>query len=183
MPRATTLTALARTVSVLTAAAVLLVVPACSTQPPPAPAAPATLAPPPADPTAAEQADVQHAYEQFWAVSWSVSTVQPEQWQPRLQQVAAEPVLPPLLTSTRAHHDQGSKLYGAVTAHITDIRLAPGQATVADCQDASHAGLADATTGTPKTVGIARNPVRATLHRGPDNAWRVTGLEFPGGQC
>jgi len=58
-----------------------------------------------------------------------------------------------------------------------------GRATVTDCQDASHAGQADARTGKPRSVGVARTWVDATLVLGGDGVWRVSEINYPGSRC
>lgn len=63
------------------------------------------------------------------------------------------------------------------------MRLDGARAVVTDCQDASHSGQADATSGEPRTVGVARNLTAGTLERGPDGTWRVTRIDYPGGGC
>lgn len=158
-----TATFLARTVTV---GAVTLVFGACASHQAASPAFAPTLAPPPQviDPAAA----VDDAYAQFWTLTWSVDTVPPDQWRPRLQQVAADPVLTQLVNGAQLHHDQGITLYGTVNPHIQSVMINSQQADLVDCQDGSSSGQADARTGMPKTVGIPRNPIHATLQLGPD---------------
>ena len=77
----------------------------------------------------------------------------------------------------------GEGQYGAEMprARVTSAR---GEvATVRDCQDASMAGRLERRTGKRITVGVARNPVRATLRRGADGRWRVSTVEFPEESC
>jgi hypothetical protein len=131
----------------------------------------------------AERAAVEAAYTKFWSVSWGLDRRPPGQWGATLATVATNPVLSRLYEGTRLQRAQGTRLYGQVVPHPTLRALTGGTARVIDCQDASHAGQADARTGTPKTVGVARSPVTATLTRGPDGVWRVADVDYPGGTC
>jgi hypothetical protein len=178
MNRTMKVTALVRTV---TTSAALLMLAACAPHQAASPATTPTLAPPPhpSDPTA----DVDNAYTQFWSVTWTVGTLPPDQWRPRLQQVAADPVLTQLVNGAQAHHDQDISLYGNVIPHVSNVQVSGDQATVTDCQDDSHAGQADAATGAQKTVGVVRTPIRGTLQLGPSNHWRVTRIDYLGGTC
>lgn len=171
-------TFLTRTV---TASAALLVLAACAPHQAASPATTPTLAPPPnpSDPATA----VKVAYEQFWTVSRTAESRPPDQWQSQLESVAADPILTQLVTGFRTLDDQKISLYGTIVPHVTSVQVTGDHATAIDCQDASHAGQADATTGAPKTVGIPRNPVLGTLQLGPDARWRVTRIDYPRGTC
>ena len=83
------------------------------------------------------------------------------------------------IAQQRAH---GISLYGQIHPRISDVRVEGKRAVVTDCQDASHSGQADAS-GQPRTVGLARNPVSGTLHRGTDGEWRMARIDYPGGSC
>lgn len=164
----------------VTASAVVLTLAACAPHQSASPVTP-ILAPPPqvTDPTAA----VEIAYTQFWMVTWSIGTLPPEQWRPRLEQVAADPVLTQLVNGAQLHHDQGISLYGTVIAHLSNTQVTGDHATVTDCQDDSHAGQADTATGAPITVGVARTPIHGTVQLGPSSQWRVTTIDYIGGTC
>ena len=135
------------------------------------------------DPTTAERRAVERAYVQFWTVSRGLDQLPQEQWRSTLEKVSVDSMLTQLLEGTRIQRDQGIKLYGQVVAHVTGVEVKPDRAEVQDCQDASQAGQADARTGKPRTVGVPRNPVKGTLVRGADGAWRVALIEYPGGNC
>lgn len=179
MNRTMNVAALIRTV---TSSAAVLMLAACAPHQAPSPATTPTLAPPPhaSDPTTT---DVDNAYTQFWSITWTVDTLPPEQWRPRLQQVSSDPVLTQLVNGAGLHHDQNISLYGNVIPHISNVEVSGDQATVTDCQDDSHAGQADAATGDQKTVGVARTPIRGTVQLGQDNQWRVTRIDYLGGTC
>ena len=98
--------------------------------------------------------------------------------------IAVDPQLSTTLDAMRRNKTMGLTTYGDVTVRISSVEIAGGTATVVDCQDASHAGQADAATGARKTVGVPRMPVHATLVRDPaDGQWKVSQLDFPGGAC
>lgn len=131
----------------------------------------------------AERAAVEQAYERFWTVSWTVDRLPAAQWRATLAEVAVDPQLTRLVEGTRVQVRNGIRLYGQVVPRVTDVTVQGGQARVVDCQSAAKAGQADARTGKPKTVGVDRTPVRASLQRGADHVWRVSDIQFTGGSC
>jgi hypothetical protein len=144
-----------------------------------------TTDPPTSSPAPAtdEREAVETAYRRFWAVSWDVDKQPAARWRAVLATVAADPELTRLYAGTKAQQQAGIRLYGQVRARPTVRRVAGSRATVADCQDASQAGQADARTGKPKTVGVARSPVEAAMLRGADGVWRVSDVRYTGGSC
>ena len=68
--------------------------------------------------------------------------------------------------------------WGNVVVHVTKVDVRGDKATVRDCQDASHAGLADARTHQliAGSRGSAHRNLRAELTRGGDGRWRVSDL-------
>jgi hypothetical protein len=134
--------------------------------------------------TAADgRAAVESAYRRFWVVSWDVDKQPASRWRAVLATVSVDPELTRLYAGTKAQQQAGIRLYGQVHARPTVRQVAGNRATVSDCQDASKAGQADARTGKPKTVGVARSPVEATMLRGADGAWRVSDVRYTGGSC
>ena len=125
--------------------------------------------------------DVAYAWSALWSQSWPVDQLPASQWRPVLDQVASGPLVDQLVQRKTADFARGVRLYGQIQPHVTGIRVTGGQATVLDCQDASHAGQADAS-GTPKTVGIARTSVLGTLTR-TESGWRVERIDYSGGRC
>ena len=67
--------------------------------------------------------------------------------------------------------------------HVTSVTVDGSTAEVHDCQDASHAALASASTGTviPGTTGKAGTSLIASLARGRDGRWRIYLPRPPGG--
>lgn len=76
------------------------------------------------------------------------------------------------------HQAQGLEPWGRPIVHVTAVELGPATATVHDCQDASHAGLADARTHrlVPQSRGDAHRNLVAYLSLGKDHRWRLTDL-------
>jgi hypothetical protein len=129
-----------------------------------------------------ERAKVTASYERFWSTSWSLGAGPPEEWEPQLRLVAVDPQLIQLLEGYRLQRERKITLYGQVVPHVTSVEVGGDQARVRDCQDASQAGQADATTGQRKTVGVARTPVDARMVR-VNGAWKVAQITYPGGEC
>ncbi len=141
--------------------------------------------PPVASAEGLDRTAVETAYHRYWVVSRIFDQQYPlSQWRQVLGQVAMDPHLGLVLARASQQRRDGIKLYGQVVPHPTVLPInGADQARIRDCQDASHAGQADARTGRARTVGIARNPVVAVLRRGNDGSWRVYSIDFPGGTC
>jgi hypothetical protein len=137
---------------------------------------------------AREQADrsaVAAAYQQFWDLQVRFDSAYPEdQWRAVLSSVTADPELTRSVDGALVQKRNGIKAYGWIGTHpvVSPINGA-NTAAIKDCQDASHAGQADARTGAPRSVGIKNMPVTATLLRGADGRWRVSDVRYPGGRC
>jgi hypothetical protein len=131
----------------------------------------------------APDAAIRAAYDEYWRVEHTVLQLPESQWPATIGKVAAEPQLSRVVDGLRSLRSQSITLYGSVTSRVSSVDIAGSRATLRDCQDASKAGQADATSGKPKTVGVARSPIEATLERGTDGSWRVTGVTYPGGTC
>lgn len=134
-------------------------------------------------PDVSQQDAVRVSYQRFWRDTWHLDRQASDHWQATVDQVAVEPERSIVLQGVRWHQVQGITLYGDPVERVTDVSVRGTQATVADCQDSGKSGQADAGTGKPKDVGVARNPVSATLTRGADGVWRVSQISFPGGEC
>ncbi len=136
----------------------------------------------------AEEADrraVEAAYRQFWVLEASFDSRYPAaRWRAVLSAVAADPVLTRLLDGAAAQQRQGIRIYGQAVPRPA-IPAIGGRAAVrvADCQDDSRTGQADARTGRPRSVGVARTPVVAVVVRGQDGRWRVSDVHYVGGRC
>jgi hypothetical protein len=134
--------------------------------------------------TADRRAAVEAVYREFWRVGRTFDRdYPPDQWRAVLSRVAVDPLLSRALSGARLQRQNGTVLYGQVIPRPTVVSVSRGEARVADCQDASHAGQADAKTGKPRTVGVARSPVKASLILGDDGRWRVSDVDYLGGRC
>jgi hypothetical protein len=175
----------------LIAVAVVILLPGCDqsaqhAQPAPISDTTTRSASPPSTPpptSANQRLAVEAAYRKFWAVSWDVDKQPPSRWRPVLASVSVDPELTRLYAGTKAQQQAGIRLYGHVEPHPSVRQVTGDSASIVDCQDASHAGQADARTGRPKTVGVARSPVEASLRRGTDGVWRVSDVRYKGGAC
>jgi len=74
---------------------------------------------------------------------------------------------------------------GHVIPHVTRVVVRGSLARVYDCQDASHAALANSRTGQviPGTRGSAHTYLIASLARGSDGRWRLTSLAHVAVPC
>jgi len=151
------------------------------------PAAPTTVTLPSAPPGTASigavEAAVLHQYRGFWKALPEASRMQEE---PRIQVLKRYLVSPALGTVTRTLAAQdafGKGLYGENVPRPEIVNLHTRTASIRDCQDSSRAGVEERKTGRKLTVGVARNPVTATLKRGDDEIWRIATIEYPGGSC
>ncbi len=97
----------------------------------------------------------------------------------------AEPYLGHLLAGMARYRVRNETAWGHVVPHITEVTVNGGGALVRDCQDDSHAGLADSRTGAvlPHSAGSAQTNIVATLTRGSDGRWRMTALEQLDAPC
>lgn len=155
----------------------------CATPAPP-PQAPAISPPPQAQSHRdGAQAEVSEIYGRFWSVAQSLPQRPVERWRPELSTVATSRLADTMLANLARHREHGITVYGEIHPRITDVRVEGSRAVVTDCQDASHSGQADARTGDPRTVGIARNLVAGTLEHTPEGSWRVARIDYPDGDC
>lgn len=133
---------------------------------------------------AADPAAVESTYRQFLAVAVSFVRLPESRWRTELGRVAVDPQLSYAIAVSRMQRRNGITLYGQTKARAPRVSFSGRQkATIRDCADFSHTGQADARTGRPRTVGVARTPLVVTLLRGGDGRWRVSKVEFPGGRC
>lgn len=147
------------------------------------PTLPTTTANPP--PSASSDIPAaERAYREFLDVNVSFARLPESQWRSRLSRVAADPQLSFAIAVSRQQRRNGITLYGETRPRAPKVTLRGGrQATLRDCADFSRTGQADARTGSPKTVGVARTPLEVTLVKGSDRQWRVSAVKFPGGKC
>lgn len=137
--------------------------------------------------TTSEIADrdaVVAAYDEYWVQTHEVPHQPLSTWRKAMAEVAVDPQLKTVLQGMRFARDVGITSYGSVTSRVSEVAVNGKVATVVDCQDASNSGKADLKTGEKRTVGVARNSVRARLERDPtDGTWKVAQITFPGGDC
>jgi hypothetical protein len=83
-----------------------------------------------------------------------------------------------LMANIQVYRQQGKLAWGYVIPHVFRVTVTGADARVWDCQDDTHAGVADARTGTllPPGTGSPRTPMVATLAMGTDARWRLTSL-------
>lgn len=155
---------------------------AVQTGPAAARTSPSTAAPP-VDPTR-DLAAAKITYRAFWKLLAAFDQRHPEsQWRTVLGRVAVEPQLSQAIAVARQQRRVGVRLYGEPRPREPRVTISGNRASVSDCGDFSRYGQVDAKTGNPKTVGLARNPVKATLTRVREGVWRVVEVSYPGGTC
>jgi hypothetical protein len=141
-----------------------------------------TASPPPI--TSPDILAAERVYREFLDVDVSFARLPEPRWRPILGRVATDPQLSFAIAVSRQQRRNGIALYGRPVPRSPKVTLAGGRkATLRDCTDFSHTGQADAKTGKPKTVGVARTPLEVTLLKGSDKRWRVSAVEFLGGKC
>jgi hypothetical protein len=138
----------------------------------------------PSSTAAADRAAVEAAYRGFWPVVATFAESPESQWRAVLGRVAVDPQLSFAIAVTRTQRGNGITVYGQATPRAPKATLSGGQrAVVRDCADFSRTGQADARTGHPRTVGVARTPLSVTLLKGAGGRWRVSQVTFLGGRC
>jgi len=98
---------------------------------------------------------------------------------------AQQPYLGQVLAQMATYRSRGEDAAGYVIVHVTKVTAYGKDATVHDCQDASHAALASARTQTviPGTSGRAGTYLIASLTLGGDGRWRLTSLTHVAVPC
>lgn len=84
-----------------------------------------------------------------------------------------------------AHQAAHEEPWGKAVIHVTKVDIAGSTATIHDCQDASHVGLADARTHQviPQSRGTANENLVANMTLGSDGRWRVAGIKMYRAAC
>lgn len=140
----------------------------------------------PASPTASASVattppaqQVTGAYTTFSELGGIAERSTPAQARAMLAPYVAEPYLDHLLAAVATYRARNKEAWGHVVPHITQVTVNGDGALVRDCQDDSHAALADSRSGTvlPHSAGSTRTNIVATLTRGSDGRWRLTALE------
>ena len=134
----------------------------------------------PADPKA--QALAQ--YKAFWSELTPASRAPAPKRRALLSPYATDPELTSLLRGMASGDAKGTVFYGAdqPRPRIARLSVQQGIAVISDCQDSSHAGNADRSTGKRLTVGVARHPVSATMHL-VAGTWRVAFVTYQDSHC
>ena len=101
-----------------------------------------------------------------------------------LSPYAAQPYLGQVLAQMATYRSRGETAAGYVTVHVTKVTVHGKDATVYDCQDASRAALASASTGKviPGTSGRADTSLIASLVLS-DGRWRLVSLAHVAVPC
>lgn len=136
---------------------------------------------PPTRSTSPEQA-VRVSYIGFWDASDRALAAPPEQVRSILSGYSTGGYLDFQVRQIVLQQGEHKGPWGKVIPHIRAVDVAGSAATVADCQDAGNAGLADTRTHKliPGTRGPKHRNLTAHLMQGKDGRWRVSDLkQFP----
>lgn len=131
-----------------------------------------------------QQAALLAQYRKFWASLTPLSRMPAPARRTVLAQLAVDPALKSLLAGMTDADRKRQVLYGENVPRPT-VRINP-DATIAlvdDCQDSSHAGVADKATGKRLTVGVPRNRVSVTMKRQPGQLWKVAYVDYAKSPC
>lgn len=123
-------------------------------------------------------------YRKFWAALTPVSRMPAAQRRDVLAEVAVNPALKSVLAGMEEADAKHQVLYGENVPRPT-VRIAPDATTalVRDCQDSSHAGVAERSTEKQLTVGVARNHVSVTMKRQPGDVWKIAYIDYARSPC
>jgi hypothetical protein len=125
------------------------------------------------------QIAVAAAYKAFWRALPAASTARSQRARlASLFPYATDPELSQVVDALAAQEHDGKELYGRHVAHLIRVQVRGDEASVFDCQDASHAGVAARATHKRLTVGVAHNPVRSSLVR-RSGRWKVSTIRYP----
>jgi hypothetical protein len=128
---------------------------------------------------------VVEAYDGFFASVGQALHAPPERVRAILAERAAGSYLDFEIRQVIDHQARGLEPWGRPVVHVTSVDVRTVTATVHDCQDASHAGLADARTHqlVAQSRGEAHRDLVAYLRLGGDRRWRLTDLLQHGTAC
>lgn len=144
----------------------------------------ATSSPSPST-TASARTLVLTQYGAFWSHLTVVSEAAAAERRQMLSAFATNPALGSLLKGMATADRKGQVFYGQDIPRPRLLRFSDqqGVAVVDDCQDSSHSGIADKSTGRHLTVGVSRNHAVVTMHRGDDGQWRVAFVSYTRTKC
>lgn len=130
-------------------------------------------------------AAVISAYTAYFPVSKAAEAADPSRARAMLAAYAAQPYLGRVLSQMAAYRARHEVTHGYVIPHVIRVVVHGPLARVYDCQDASHAALANSRTGQviAGSQGSARTYLIATLARGSDGRWRLTSLAHVAVPC
>ncbi len=131
------------------------------------------------------KAAVTAAYTRYFPVLTAAEAANSSRAKAMLMPYAAQPYLNHVLSQMAAYRSRHEVSVGHLVPHVMQVTVKGAQAQVRDCQDASHAALANSRTGRviPHTRGSARTYLIATLARGSDGRWRLTSLAHVAVSC
>lgn len=119
------------------------------------------------------------AYTQFWKLLPQASRAHSRDDRLRaLFPYTTDPALSQIFSTIAQQRSAGKVLYGIHVPRVETITIHGSSAKLSDCQNASTAGIARASDGAHLTVGVARNPVDATLLL-RDGHWKVSVIAYP----
>lgn len=146
---------------------------------------PSSLSTNPAPAPSSARAAVIAAYDAYFPVSVAAEAAGPSRAKAMLAPYAAPAYLNRVLSQMAAYRARHEVTQGRVVPHITRVVVSGPLARVYDCQDASHAALANSRTGRviPHTRGSARTYLIAGLARASDGRWRLTSLAHVAVSC
>lgn len=135
--------------------------------------------------TGSVRSQILAQYQAFWRALPGASRAAASHRRALLSKYTASPELGSLLAGMARQDREGKVIYGFDKPHavVSTLALSQGVAVVTDCQDSSQSGVARRTSGRRLTVGVKRNHVVSTMHRGADGAWRVSFVAYPKTPC
>jgi hypothetical protein len=130
---------------------------------------------------AADRAAVEQAWAGYWTTYDEMDTkYPPAQWRQVISRYAVDPIVSQVVKALEADRRIGVISYGYVVPHPYWQQAIIGRsiAVMGDCMDQSHVGSKYKKTGQKRTVGVARDNIRAFFVRGGDRGWRVSQIEY-----
>lgn len=133
----------------------------------------------------APQDAVTAAYLAFLAAANRAIVAPPDQARPIIQPYATGDFLSFQVQQVSVHQRAHEEPWGRAVPHLTKVDIDGAAATVHDCQDDSHAGLADRRTHKliATSRGTADQNLVADMTRGSDGRWKVAGLRLDRAPC
>lgn len=127
---------------------------------------------------------VEQAYTEFWDVLGQAGRSTPDEAQSLLKPYATGSYLDHLVDGVRGMRRQGREPAGRVVPRVKEVWVSKDDAKVVDCQDVSGASLVESRTHrTLPTQGGDSANIEATLRRGKDGKWRLTGVTIKDKPC